>query len=83
MVSVREACRTPNIFVLEGESSLEERHMIHGFVKRVRGWLTVEDAENRIEGSGEAITSPQHRRSPEAEAELERLQEAAEETERT
>ncbi|MFP9059769.1 hypothetical protein ACLI4R_04455 [Natrialbaceae archaeon A-chndr2] len=57
--------------------------MIHRLVKRVREWLAVEDPEGRIEGSGEAITSPQHRRSPEAEAELERLQEGAEETERT
>ncbi|MCU4751598.1 hypothetical protein OB919_06335 [Halobacteria archaeon AArc-curdl1] len=57
--------------------------MIQRLVKRVRAWFAVEDPEDRIEGSGEAITSPQHRRSAEAEAELERLQEAAEETERT
>ncbi len=69
--------------MLEGESALEKPFMIHRLVKRVREWLAVEDPEGRIEGSGEAITSPQHRRSPEAEAELERLQEAAEETERT
>ena len=47
--------------------------MIWRVIARLREWIAVEDAEERIEGSGEAITSPQHRRSPEAERELDRL----------
>lgn len=40
----------------------------------------VEDADERFEGSGEAITSPQHRRSAAAERELERLEELVDES---
>ncbi|WP_440770454.1 hypothetical protein [Natronorubrum sp. DTA28] len=47
--------------------------MIRRVIARLREWIAVEDAEERIEGSGEAITSPQHRRSPAAERELDRL----------
>ena len=47
--------------------------MIRGGIARLRELIAVDDAEERIEGSGEAITSPQHRRSPEAERELDRL----------
>ncbi|SDJ44226.1 hypothetical protein [Natronorubrum texcoconense] len=47
--------------------------MIRRAIVRLREWIAVEDPEERIEGSGEATTSPQHRRSPEAERELERL----------
>ena len=47
--------------------------MVRGIIARLRERIAVEDADERIEGSGEAITSPQHRRSPEAERELDRL----------
>ena len=48
--------------------------MIRGVLSRLRGWLAVEDPEERIDGSGEAIVSPQHRRSLEAERELDRIE---------
>lgn len=51
--------------------------MIRGGIAWLREWITVEDPEERIEGSGEAITSPQHRRSPEAERTLEELDDVA------
>ncbi|MFP8951980.1 hypothetical protein ACLI4Z_03260 [Natrialbaceae archaeon A-arb3/5] len=51
--------------------------MLRILVSRLREWISVEDADERIEGSGEAIVSPQHRRSVEAESELERLEEYA------
>lgn len=51
-------------------------------VSRLREWIAVEDAEDRIEGSGEAILSPQHRRSPEAERALDGLDERAGENRR-
>ncbi|WP_254761561.1 hypothetical protein [Natrinema marinum] len=48
-------------------------------VRRIIAWLreriAVEDAEERIEGTGEAITSPQHRRTQEARRLLERQDE--------
>ncbi|SEP74664.1 hypothetical protein [Natrinema salaciae] len=47
--------------------------MIRTALSRLREWIAVDDPEERIEGSGEAIVSPQHRRSAEAERELERL----------
>ncbi|GAB7018953.1 hypothetical protein [Halostagnicola bangensis] len=53
--------------------------MARGLLARLRAWIAVEDLEERIEGSGEPITSPQHRRSPDAERELERLEDAADE----
>ena len=53
--------------------------MIRGVLAWVRERLAVEDADERIEGSGEAITSPQHRRSPEAQRQLERLEDLADE----
>ncbi|ADD06260.1 uncharacterized protein Nmag_2704 [Natrialba magadii ATCC 43099] len=49
--------------------------MFRAALTRLRERFAVEDADERIEGSGEAITSPQHRRSAEAEAELDRLEE--------
>ncbi|WP_436344992.1 hypothetical protein [Natronorubrum sp. FCH18a] len=56
--------------------------MVRGLIARLREWVAVEDAEERIEGSGDAITSPQHRRSPEAERELDRLEELSDEHQR-
>lgn len=47
--------------------------MLRGAIARLRDWIAVENADERIEGSGEAITSPQHRRSPDAERELDEL----------
>lgn len=51
--------------------------LIQAVLARLRTWIAVEDPKDRIEGSGEAITSPQHRRAPEATSELERLEELA------
>ncbi|EMA45725.1 hypothetical protein [Halobiforma nitratireducens] len=45
--------------------------MVRSLFDRLREWWRVEDPEERIEGSGEPITSPQHRRSPDAERTLE------------
>ncbi|WP_195892536.1 hypothetical protein [Halopiger goleimassiliensis] len=53
--------------------------MLRSLFARVHEWVAVDDPDERIEGSGEAITSPQHRRSPEARRELERLEEVADE----
>ncbi len=53
--------------------------MLSDAISRLRTWLAVEDPEDRIEGTGEAIRSPQHRRSREAERELERLEEQSRE----
>jgi len=47
--------------------------MIRSVLSRLREWISVEDPEERIEGSGEAIASPQHRRSLEAERALDGL----------
>ncbi|TMT85464.1 hypothetical protein E2L06_02175 [Haloterrigena sp. H1] len=47
--------------------------MIRGVLSRLREWIAVENPEERIDGSGEAIVSPQHRRSLEVERELDRL----------
>lgn len=47
--------------------------MIRGVLSRLREWLAVEDPDERIGRSGKPIVSPQHRRSLEAERELERL----------
>ncbi|WP_174811822.1 hypothetical protein [Salinadaptatus halalkaliphilus] len=41
--------------------------MVRQWISRVREWIAVEDPEERIEGSGEPITSPQHRRSADAD----------------
>ncbi|WP_339104150.1 hypothetical protein [Haloterrigena salinisoli] len=41
--------------------------MIRRLVARLRERIAVEDPEDRIEGSGEPITSPQHRRAADAE----------------
>ncbi|NGM69472.1 hypothetical protein G6M89_10720 [Natronolimnobius sp. AArcel1] len=56
--------------------------MFRCFLARVREWVSVADPEERIDGSGEAIVSPQHRRSLEAEWELKRLSEYAEDRNR-
>lgn len=53
--------------------------MLRAAIGRLREWIAVEDPEERIDGSGDAIRSPQHRRSRAAENELQRLEEAAEE----
>ncbi|MFC4987445.1 MULTISPECIES: hypothetical protein [Saliphagus] len=45
--------------------------MLSGVLSRLRAWLAVEDPEDRIEGTGETIASPQHRRNREARRELE------------
>ncbi|MFD1565682.1 hypothetical protein ACFR99_19335 [Haloarchaeobius amylolyticus] len=47
--------------------------MIRGVLSRFREWLAVEDPDERIEGAGKPIVSPQHRRSLEAERELDLL----------
>lgn len=47
--------------------------MLRTALSRLHEWIAVDDPEERIEGSGEATTSPQHRRCREAERELERL----------
>ncbi|RQG92772.1 hypothetical protein EA462_00645 [Natrarchaeobius halalkaliphilus] len=53
--------------------------MVRSLLSRLRDWIAVEDADERLEGSGEAITSPQHRRSPEAERTLEEAKKRADE----
>lgn len=53
--------------------------MVGRVIAWLREWIAVEDPEERIEGSGEAITSPQHRRSPAAECTLEELDDDADE----
>ena len=45
--------------------------MLRALASRLREWIAVEDPEDRIEGSGKPIHSPQHRRSPEAQRKLE------------
>ncbi len=57
-------------------------NMIRGALAWLRERIAVEDADERIEGSGEPIMSPQHRRSSDAEGELGRLEALADETER-
>ncbi|MDR5673677.1 hypothetical protein RH858_11050 [Halalkaliarchaeum sp. AArc-GB] len=49
---------------------------------RDRGTDDGDGDSDRVVGSGEAILSPQHRRSPAAEAELERLAEQADQQKR-
>lgn len=49
--------------------------MLGETVAWLRAWLAVEDPDERVEGTGEAIRSLQHRRSREAERELEALRE--------
>jgi len=44
--------------------------MVRWLISRLYEWIDVEDPEDRIEGSGEPIRSPQHRRSAEAERAL-------------
>ncbi|OVE84371.1 hypothetical protein [Natronolimnobius baerhuensis] len=56
--------------------------MFRRFLARVREWVSIADPDERIDGSGEAIVSPQHRRSLEADRELERLSEHAEDRDR-
>lgn len=56
--------------------------MFRRLLARVREWMSVRDPDDRIEGSGEAIISPQHRRSLEANRELERMSEHAEDRDR-
>ena len=56
--------------------------MLRALVSRLRERIAVEDPEERIEGSGKAIRSPQHRRSPEARRELEQLQDRIDEQRR-
>lgn len=53
--------------------------MIRRLLSRFRERFAVDDSEDRIEGSGEAIVSPQHRRSPEAQRVLDEGREALEE----
>jgi len=50
--------------------------MIRGVRSRIREWIAVEDPDERIEGAGEAIVSPQHRRSRDAERELDPLEDS-------
>ncbi len=47
--------------------------MLRTAPSRLREWIAVDDPEERIEGSGEAIVSPQHRRCRDAERTLEDL----------
>ncbi len=47
-----------------------ETAMFGRLLSRLREWVAVDDPEERIEGSGEPIASPQHRRSAEAEGML-------------
>ena len=56
--------------------------MIRRLLARLREWIAVDDPEDRIKGSGEAILSPQHRRNLEAERKLERLESEVEEERR-
>lgn len=56
--------------------------MIGAILSRIREWIAVDDPDERIEGSGEAIVSPQHRRSADADRELERLEERSRENRR-
>ncbi|AFZ74072.1 hypothetical protein [Natronobacterium gregoryi] len=44
--------------------------MLRSLLDRLRKWWSVDDPEERIEGSGEPIVSPKHRRAPEAEQAL-------------
>lgn len=57
--------------------------MLRRIWSRFREWVSVEDPDERIEGSGEAITSPQHRRSADAERVLHESREAAEDRSNT
>ncbi|RQH00465.1 hypothetical protein [Natrarchaeobius oligotrophus] len=52
--------------------------MIRGLFARLREWIAVDDPEDRIEGSGEPIVSPQNRRSAEAERLLRESRDALE-----
>jgi hypothetical protein len=53
--------------------------MLHRALQRVREWWSVEDPEERIEGSGEVVEiDPACNGRREAEREMQRISEAAE-----
>ncbi|ELZ13081.1 MULTISPECIES: hypothetical protein [Haloterrigena] len=52
--------------------------MIARLIARLRERIAVEDPDERIEGSGDPITSPQHRRAADAERMLEESAELTE-----
>lgn len=54
--------------------------MLGGLLERLREWWRVDD-EDRFEGSGEVILDPAYNERYRGERELQRLSEAAEETE--
>lgn len=51
--------------------------MLRALVARFRGWIDVEDPDERIRGPGEVILEPAYNGRYEAELELQRLAEAA------
>jgi len=53
--------------------------MLRRALQRVREWWSVDDPEERIEGSGEVHLDPAYNGRYEAERELQRISEAAEE----
>jgi len=53
--------------------------MLRRALQRVREWWSVEDPEERIEGSGEVHLDPAYNGRYEAEREMQRISEAAEE----
>jgi hypothetical protein len=52
--------------------------MLRRALQRVREWWSVEDPEERIEGSGEVHLDPAYNSRYEAEREMQRISEAAE-----
>ncbi len=52
--------------------------MLRRALQRVREWWSVEDPEQRIEGSGKTHLDPAYNGRYEAEREMQRLSEAAE-----
>lgn len=51
--------------------------MLRAALARLREWIAVEDAEERIRGPGDVILDPAYNGRYEAERELQRLAEAA------
>ncbi|MFC4358067.1 hypothetical protein ACFO0N_08920 [Halobium salinum] len=51
--------------------------MLRTLLVRLREWVAVEDAEDRVEGTGEAVLDPAYSGRYTAERELRRLSDAA------
>jgi hypothetical protein len=50
--------------------------MLRALVDRLRAWVAVEDADDRVEGSGDAYLDPAYNGRYAGERELQRLSEA-------